>query len=78
MTQYQAETNQQVWVPTQQDRNLGMLVWALNFFFPIIAPLIFLLTQDSPFLKAISRESLNFSISYTVYGSLPVRSSSSL
>lgn len=48
---------------TQDDRNLGLLLWLTSIFFIVIPGLAYyLLKQDNPYLLAQSKEALNWSI----------------
>ena len=44
-----------------------MLAWGLNFFFPVIGPLILMVVHTSPFAQATSKEAINFGLSSFVY-----------
>lgn len=55
---------------SQDERNFALLAHLLSFFAPILAPLIiWLLKKDeSRFIDAHAKESLNFQISLIIYG----------
>ncbi len=61
---YLGSETQPEMVPTSDEKNLALLSHILTFLAPILAPLIIYLIKkdESPFIAAHARESLNFKI----------------
>lgn len=57
-------------IPTQDDKNIAILMHIGGIFFNCIPSLIVytLLSQNSKWLKEESKEALNFEISFLIYG----------
>ncbi|MBN8835676.1 MAG: DUF4870 domain-containing protein [Sphingobacteriia bacterium] len=57
------------YTPTQDEKNIAMLSHLLTFIAPIIAPLIIyvLKKNESPFIEAHAKESLNFHLTATLF-----------
>jgi uncharacterized Tic20 family protein len=53
---------------SSDDKTWGLIAWGAAYFFPIIGPLVVMLTKgkESPFVRANSVEALNFGIVITI------------
>ena len=55
--------------PSREDKNMAILLWVLGLFCGVIPSLIFfLLNRDKPgWLRDVTREALNFQLSFLIY-----------